>query len=158
MQRNKDSLWKHQERKKHTNHSAIKTILQVKRMVFESVLHETAGFSDIQTEPHIRVGIIGEYIYPKTVPGAKQWFTKEIAYRAYDEFDETQIEYQKNGDLIACAEMPVDKWLIGYLLSFGAQVEIIEPAYLKAVLAAQAQEIYKKNKPWQKMSRYMCYI
>ena len=92
MQRNKDSLWKHQERKKHTNHSAIKTILQVKRMVFESVLHETAGFSDIQTEPHIRVGIIGEYIYPKTVPGAKQWFTKEIAYRVYDEFDETQIE------------------------------------------------------------------
>ena len=84
MQRNKISLeylteekfyplGKHQERKKHTNHSAIKTILQViKRMVFESVLHETAGFSDIQTEPHIRVGIIGEYIYPKTVPGAKQ--------------------------------------------------------------------------------------
>ena len=74
-------------------------------------------------------------------------FSKEIAYRVYDEFDETQIEYQKNGDLIACAEMSVDKWLIAYLLSFGAQVEIIEPAYLKAVLAAQAQEIYKKNKP-----------
>ncbi len=74
-------------------------------------------------------------------------FSKEIAYRVYDEFDKTQIEYQKNGDLIACAEMPVDTWLIGYLLSFGAHVEIIEPTYLKAVLAAQAQEIYKKNKP-----------
>lgn len=74
-------------------------------------------------------------------------FSKEIAYRVYDEFDETQIEYLKNGDLIASAEMPVDTWFIGYLLSFGAQVEIIEPAYLKAVLAAQAQEIYKKNKP-----------
>ena len=74
-------------------------------------------------------------------------FSKEIAYRVFDEYDETQIEYQKNGDLIARAEMPVDKWLIGYLLSFGAQVEIIEPTYLKAVLAAQAQEIYKKNKP-----------
>ncbi len=74
-------------------------------------------------------------------------FSKEVAYRVYDEFDESQIEYQKNGDLIACAEMPVDTWLIGYLLSFGAYVEIIEPTYLKAVLAAQAQEIYKKNKP-----------
>lgn len=74
-------------------------------------------------------------------------FSKEIAYRVYDEFDENQIEYQENGDLIACAEMPVDTWLIGYLLSFGAQVEIIEPTYLKAILAAQAQEIYKKNKP-----------
>ena len=58
-----------------------------------------------------------------------------------------RLNIKKNGDLITCAEMPVDKWLIGYLLSFGAQVEIIEPAYLKAVLAAQAQEIYKKNKP-----------
>ncbi len=74
-------------------------------------------------------------------------FSKAIAYRVYDEFDETEIEYQKNGDLIVCAEMPVDTWLVGYLLSFGTQVEIIEPKYVKGVLAAQAQEIYKKNKP-----------
>ena len=74
-------------------------------------------------------------------------FSKEVAYRVYDEFDETEIEYQKNGDLIVRAEMPVDTWLIGYLLSFGAQVEILEPKYLKDVLAAQAQAIYEKNKP-----------
>lgn len=74
-------------------------------------------------------------------------FSKEIAYRVYDEFDITEIKYQKNGDLMVCAEMPVDTWLVGYLLSFGAQVEIIEPKYLKDVLAAQAQEIYEKNKP-----------
>lgn len=74
-------------------------------------------------------------------------FSKEIAYRVYDEFDETQIEHQKNGDLIAYAEMPVDSWLIGYLLSFGTQVEVRRPEYLREVLANQAQEIYKKNKP-----------
>lgn len=74
-------------------------------------------------------------------------FSKEIAYRVYDEFDETEIEYQKNGDLVVHAKMPVDPWLIGYLLSFGAQVEIMEPKYLKGLLAAQAQEIYRKNKP-----------
>lgn len=74
-------------------------------------------------------------------------FSKEIAYRVYDEFDGTEIEYQKNGDLVVHAEMPVDPWLIGYLLSFGTHVEIIEPKYLKSVLAAQAQKIYQKNKP-----------
>ncbi len=74
-------------------------------------------------------------------------FSKEIAYRVYDEFDRTEIEYQKNGDLVVHTEMPVDPWLIGYLLSFGAQVEIIEPKYLKGVLAVQAQEIYRKNTP-----------
>ena len=74
-------------------------------------------------------------------------FSKKIAYRVYDEFDETEIEYQQNGGLMVRTEMPVDTWLIGYLLSFGAQVEIIEPKYLKGVLAQEAQEIYKKNKP-----------
>ncbi len=69
-------------------------------------------------------------------------FSKNIACRVYDEFDKTQIEYQENGDLIAYAEMPVDTWLIGYLLSFGTQVEVIRPKYLKEMLAAQAKEIY----------------
>ena len=73
-------------------------------------------------------------------------FSGKIAYRVYDEFDEPQIERQKNGDLIVFAEMPVDPWLIGYLLSFGSQVEIIEPKHLKEILALHAKEIYEKNK------------
>ncbi len=73
-------------------------------------------------------------------------FPKEMAYRVYDEFDETQIECQKDGSLMASAEMPVDAWLTGYLLSFGAQVQVIEPVYLKGILAEQALAIYEKNK------------
>ena len=73
-------------------------------------------------------------------------FPKEMAYRVYDEFDETQIQHQDNGDLIASANMPEDSWLIGYLLAFGAQVDIISPAYLRDVLAEQARLIYDKNK------------
>ena len=91
--------------------------------------------------------------YPETENNLQQTYTqivllfsKEIAYRVYDEFDRIEMEYKENGDLIVCAKMPVDSWLIGYLLSFGAQVEIIEPKYLKDVLAEQAQAIYKKNK------------
>ncbi len=73
-------------------------------------------------------------------------FPKEMAYRVYDEFDETQIQRQENGDLIASAKMPEDTWLIGFLLSFGTQVDIISPVYLKNVLAQQAKLIYEKNK------------
>ena len=71
-------------------------------------------------------------------------FSKEIAYRVYDEFDETQIEQQQNGDMIVYAEMPVNAWLVGYLLSFGTKVEIIEPKYLREILAKQVEELYKK--------------
>ncbi len=67
-----------------------------------------------------------------------------MAYHVYDEFDITEIKYQKNGDLMVCVEMLVDIWLISSLLSYETEVEIIEPKYLKSVLAAQAQEIYKK--------------
>lgn len=74
-------------------------------------------------------------------------FPKEIAYRVYDEFDKTQIQQQTNGDFIVSAKMPEDTWLIGFLLSFGTQVEILSPAYLKEVIAEQAKLIYKKNKP-----------
>lgn len=74
-------------------------------------------------------------------------FPKEMAYRVYDEFDATQVKQQENGDLIASACMPEDEWLISFLLSFGALVEVIEPVYLKGVLAEQARLIYEKNKP-----------
>lgn len=74
-------------------------------------------------------------------------FPKEVAYRVYDEFDKTQVQRQENGDFIVCTKMPEDVWLIGFLLSFGTQVDILSPAYLKDVIAEQAKLIYEKNKP-----------
>lgn len=73
-------------------------------------------------------------------------FPKNMSYRVYDEFDKTQVNVDKNGDLIVSAEMPQDEWLTGYLLSFGTQADIIEPAYLKDVVAEQAKKIYEKYK------------
>lgn len=73
-------------------------------------------------------------------------FPKEMAYRVYDEFDETQIERQENDGFIVSAKMPEDAWLTGFLLSFGTQVEILSPDSLKAVLAEQAKNIYEKYK------------
>lgn len=74
-------------------------------------------------------------------------FPKEMSYRIYDEFNDNEVTVQKNGDLIAAAFMPEDSWLIGYLLSFGSNVEVIEPAYLREVLSNEAKNIYEKNKP-----------
>lgn len=71
-------------------------------------------------------------------------FSKEIAYRAYDEFEEYQMEHLENGDIIASANMCADSWLTGYLFSFGTQVEVIEPAFLRDILAEKALEIYQK--------------
>lgn len=74
-------------------------------------------------------------------------FPKKAAYHVYDEFDVTQVEIQENEDLIVSTEMPEDAWFIGYLLTFGTQADIVEPIYLKDVVAEQARKIYEKNKP-----------
>ena len=74
-------------------------------------------------------------------------FSKEMAYRVYDEFEAENIGKQKDGSLIVSAEMPEDSWLIGYLLSFGTQAEVLEPAYLRKVLSNKARKIYEMNKP-----------
>lgn len=74
-------------------------------------------------------------------------FPKEMVYRVYDEFSEEELTEQENGDVIAEAYMPEDSWLIGYLLSFGARIEVVEPVYLREILAEEARKIYEKNKP-----------
>lgn len=71
-------------------------------------------------------------------------FPKNMAYRVYDEFDKTRVSKKENGDFIVSVEMPEDEWLTGYLLSFGTQVDIIEPTYLKDIVAEQAKKIYEK--------------
>lgn len=73
-------------------------------------------------------------------------FLAHAAYRVYDEFTADQIKQQPNGDLLVRAEMPEDAWLLGYLLSFETQVDILEPLYLRQKLKERAREIYEKNK------------
>lgn len=73
-------------------------------------------------------------------------FPREMAYRVYDEFDVHNIQEQENGDLLVRAFMPQDQWLTGFLLSFGTKVEVVSPVCLRELLAAQAREIYEKNR------------
>ena len=74
-------------------------------------------------------------------------FPQEMAYRIYDEFEVDEINQDDNGDFIICAPMPIDEWLIGYLLSFGSKVYIIEPKYLKKIVYNEAKKICEQNKP-----------
>lgn len=73
-------------------------------------------------------------------------FKKEVSYRVYDEFNPSQIEEKQNGDLIVTSAIPEDSWLIGYLLSFGASVNVIYPRYLRKKLSEEAKKILENNK------------
>ncbi len=91
--------------------------------------------------------------YPKTDPNQNLTynkvvlcFSKEVACRVYDEFTGDQIRIDNNGDLIVSTNMPIDSWVVGYLLSFGDKVEVIEPLYIKETLKKESYKTYIKNK------------
>lgn len=74
-------------------------------------------------------------------------FPQTMAYRIYDEFEVDEIHKKDDGDYIISSQMPIDQWLIGYLLSFGYDVSIIEPVYLKNIICDVAKKICEQNKP-----------
>lgn len=74
-------------------------------------------------------------------------FPQRMAYRIYDEFEVDEIHQDDNGDFIICAPMPIDEWLIGYLLSFGSKVCIIEPKYLKKIVYNKAKKYANEINP-----------
>ena len=80
---------------------------------------------------------IDEYGNPHTSVDA-------VSYTHLDEFEVDEINQDDNGDFIISATMPIDEWLIGYLLSFGSKVCIIEPKYLKKIVYNEAKKYANK--------------
>lgn len=70
-------------------------------------------------------------------------FPEKLAYRVYDEYNLNLIERQ-NGTLIVTVWMPIDEWLTNYLLTFGTELEVIEPQELRSILAEMGKQIYEK--------------
>ena len=55
---------------------------------------------------------------------------KCLAYRVYDEFDESEI-INKDKNFIVKVELPLNDWIYGYILSFGECIKVLEPSYVK---------------------------
>ena len=85
--------------------------------------------------------------FPSEIPPlfrveAKLRFAPHLAYRVYDEFDQGCVTRQPDGSLLVETVFPEDQWLYGYLLSFGAGVEVLAPGTLRRRLAVLGREIY----------------
>ncbi len=68
------------------------------------------------------------------------------AYRVYDEFDEKDIFKNQDGSFTVTASLPDSKWLIRYLLSFGADVEVLAPAKIRDAFRDELNNIMGKYK------------
>lgn len=71
-------------------------------------------------------------------------FSREAAYRVYDDFNNGVIEYNDDNTFTVTIEYPYDEWVIGYILSFGSFVEVLEPDFIKDLVMERAEDIIKK--------------
>lgn len=70
-----------------------------------------------------------------------------LAFRVYDEFDRESITPQSDGTMLVKVQFPMDSWVVGYLFSFGTDVEVLEPPQLRRQLAEYAEKIAAHHKP-----------
>jgi Predicted transcriptional regulator len=71
------------------------------------------------------------------VPIHQEWIdlclkiSAQGAYRVYDEFNKKDITQNDDGSFTVTASLPDSKWLIRYLLSFGADIEVVSPQAIR---------------------------
>ena len=68
----------------------------------------------------------------------------KMAYRVYDEFNQASILKNEEGSFIVKADFPENEWLYGYVLSFGEDVEVLEPKHFRETIKRKLEEALKK--------------
>ncbi len=66
-----------------------------------------------------------------------------ISFRIYDEYPHRCIQEENDGNLIVETSVPLGEWLYGYFLSYGENIEILEPAELRSNLRRMLDAMLK---------------
>lgn len=70
-------------------------------------------------------------------------FNKEALYRILDEFDSKDVVDKGNDIYEVRVELPESEWIYGYILSFGSNVEVIEPAHIRDSVSERLEKMMK---------------
>jgi predicted DNA-binding transcriptional regulator YafY len=70
-------------------------------------------------------------------------FQAKARVKVEDYFYEEDIKLKPDGSLLVSVSWPLDDWVISYLLSYGEDLEVIEPVFLRTILLNQAKKIQK---------------
>lgn len=100
-------------------------------------------------------GFVRREINLKELPWNREWagtertmevvlkFDSEIKTVAGEWFGFESLEPCDDGRFMVKSAMPEDNWLLGFILSFGNHVEVVEPEYLREKIKDVAKEICK---------------
>lgn len=68
-------------------------------------------------------------------------FSPQATSRVRDSFHPRLVVPQEDGSLLVRVSFPGDQWMMGFLLSFGAQVEVLSPGWVRDLLREESEKI-----------------
>lgn len=68
---------------------------------------------------------------------------KKMAYRVYDEFEDSEINKKDDGSFIVNVEYPENEWVYGYILSFGEYAKVLSPEKAKRIIKDKIEKTLK---------------
>jgi predicted DNA-binding transcriptional regulator YafY len=114
--------------------SRLFKILRMSELSITDIKCKERGIPDFKLEPH--------------KPYEEEAFIKlvlridaKLAFRVYDEFQESQIEPQPDGSFVITMTVPEDSWLYGYVLSYGEHAKVLEPERVGKIIREKAKKI-----------------
>lgn len=111
-------------------------LFKISRILELAVLDDI--FSDVYNDPPPIESKVPS-LSPETCLKLK--IAPSLAFRVYDEFEPESIAPQEDGSFLVTVCFPIDNWVVGYLFSFGTDLEILEPFGLRAELGEYALKI-----------------
>lgn len=71
-------------------------------------------------------------------------FDEAVAYRIYDEFAPTCIQKHEDGNFTVTVTFPENKWVYGYILSYGCHAEVLEPKRIRELIITKFKEGFNR--------------
>ena len=71
-----------------------------------------------------------------------------MAYRVYDDFDESEITVQDDGSFLVHTSFPPGAWILSFILGYGDTAQVLEPEALRSKVCAALQKmiaLYEKT-------------
>lgn len=84
-----------------------------------------------------------EPVYRPKMIHMKLKLASSLAYRVYDEFEEECVQKLEDGGFIVELDFPEGVWVYGFVLSFGAAAQVLEPDFLRRDMIANLEKTLK---------------
>ncbi|MEG6612022.1 YafY family protein [Pseudoclostridium thermosuccinogenes] len=80
---------------------------------------------------------------PKEMVNLKLKFYPQALHRLYDDFDEDLIKRNADGTFDVSVSFPEDEWVYGYIMSYGCNVEVLEPDHIRRMISDRLKRALK---------------